>query len=97
MKSLRLGNTQGSLQSGMPGSNSETRGMFYDGLGSNIVVEYSVGPIITLHGQITAREYTRRLGNQVCPMIQTLFPNNAAVYQDDIGPILHSWNRTVMV
>jgi hypothetical protein len=60
-----LENTQGSLQSGMPGSNSETRGRFCNGLGSNIVVQYSAGPIITLHGQITAREYVDRLGNQV--------------------------------
>jgi hypothetical protein len=37
-KSLHLENTQGSLQSGMPGSNSETRGRFCDGLGSNIMV-----------------------------------------------------------
>jgi hypothetical protein len=47
---LRLENTQGSLQSEMPVSNSETRGRFCDGLGSDIVVQYSVGPIITLHG-----------------------------------------------
>jgi hypothetical protein len=31
---------------------------------------YSVGPIITLHGQITARQYVDRLSNQVHPMIQ---------------------------
>jgi hypothetical protein len=37
-KSLRLENIQGSLQYGMPGSNSETRGRFCDGLGGNIVV-----------------------------------------------------------
>jgi hypothetical protein len=28
-----------------------------------------------------------RLGNQVHPMVQTLFPNNDAVFQDDIAPI----------
>jgi hypothetical protein len=57
----------------------------HDGLGSNIVVQYSVGPIITRHGRITARKYVDvdRLGNQVHPMIQTLFPNNDAVFQDD--------------
>jgi hypothetical protein len=43
---------------------------------------YSVGPIITLHGRITAKEYMDRLGNKVHPMIQTLFPNNA-LFQDD--------------
>jgi hypothetical protein len=70
----------------MSGSNSETRGRFCDGLGSNIVVQYSVGSIITLHGQITAREYVDRLGNQVYPMIQMLFPNNT-VFQDGNAPI----------
>jgi hypothetical protein len=44
----------------MSGSNSKTRGRFCDGLGSNIVVQYSVCPIITIHVQITAREYMDR-------------------------------------
>jgi hypothetical protein len=35
---------------------------------------YSVGSIITLHGEITAREYVDRLGSQVHPMIQSSFP-----------------------
>jgi hypothetical protein len=48
---------------------------------------YSVGPIIALHGRITAREYVDRLGNQVHPMIQTLFPNNESVFQDYNAPI----------
>jgi hypothetical protein len=47
---------------------------------------YSVGHIINHHGRITAREYMDRLGNQVHPMIQTLFPNNDAVFQDDNAP-----------
>jgi hypothetical protein len=51
------------------------------------VVQYSVGPIIILHGQITAREYVEMLGNQVHPMIQTIFPNNNTVLQDDSAPI----------
>jgi hypothetical protein len=67
----------------MPGSSSETRGRFYDGLGSNIMVQYSVGPNITLLGQITARVQVDKLGNQVHPMRQTLFPNNNAVFQED--------------
>jgi hypothetical protein len=75
----------------MPGSNSETLGRFCDGLGSNIV-----GPIITLHGRITAWEYVDRLGNQVHPMVQTLFPNNDAVAKTT-GPHSHSWNCSVMV
>jgi hypothetical protein len=52
-------------------------------LGSSIVVQYFVGPIIALNGRISSREYVNRLGNQVHPMIQTLFPNNDAVFQDD--------------
>jgi hypothetical protein len=55
-------------------------------LGSNIVVQYSVRPIITLYGRITAREYVDSLGNQVPPMIQTLFPNNDSVFQDGNAP-----------
>jgi hypothetical protein len=70
----------------MSGSNSETQGRFCDGLGTNIVVQYSVGPIITLHGRITAKEYLDGLGNQVHPMIQ-IFVNNNAVFQDDSAPI----------
>jgi hypothetical protein len=54
-----------------------------------------VGPIITLHGQITAKIYVDRLGNQVHRMIQT-FPNNDAVFQYDNAAIhtagtLQSW------
>jgi hypothetical protein len=82
-KSLRLEITQGSL----PGSNSGTRGRFCDGLSSNIMLQYSVGPIINLHGPFTVREYVVRLGNQVHPMVQTLFPTNDAVSQDESAPI----------
>jgi hypothetical protein len=64
----------------MPGSSSETRGRFYDGLGSNIVVQYSLGPIITLHGRIIVREYVDSLVDQVHRMIQTLFQNDDAVF-----------------
>jgi hypothetical protein len=49
--------------------------------------QYSVGSIINLHSPITAREYVDRLGNQVHAMIQTLFPNNDAVFQDDSASI----------
>jgi hypothetical protein len=48
---------------------------------------YSIGPIITLHGRITAREYEDRLDNQVHFMIPTLFPNNNEVLQDHSAPI----------
>jgi hypothetical protein len=61
-------------------------GGFCDGLGSNIVVHYSVGLIITVHGQITAREYVDRLCNQMLPIIQKLFPKNDVVFQEDNAP-----------
>jgi hypothetical protein len=81
----------------MPGSNSGTQGRFCDGLGNNIMVQYSAGPIITLHGRISAREYVDWLGNQMHPMIQMLFQNNNnIVFQDDSTPIyvagtIQSW------
>jgi hypothetical protein len=42
------------------------------------------------------------LGNQVHPMIQTLFPNNNAVFQDDSAPIhtagtVQSWFESMKV
>jgi hypothetical protein len=95
-KCLRLENTQVSLQSGMPNSNSETRRKLCDGLGSNIMVQYYVVLTITLHGRTTAREYLDRLSNQVHPMIQTLFPKNDAIFQDDNAPS-HTLNCSVMV
>jgi hypothetical protein len=58
-----------------------------NGLGSNIIVQHSIGRSITLHGRITARGYVDRLGNQVHPVIQMLFPNNNAVFQDDNAPL----------
>jgi hypothetical protein len=84
-----LENTQGSLQSGPSATKSETGGKFCDGFGSNIVIQHSFGPIFTLHGRITAREYVDKLGNQVLPRIQTLLPNNDAVFQ--------GWNCSGMV
>jgi hypothetical protein len=71
----------------MPGSNSETRERFCDGLGSNIGTTFCWSHYY-LHGRINAREYVAKLGNQVHPMIQTLLPYNDAVFQEDIAPIL---------
>jgi hypothetical protein len=50
------------------------------------MIQYSVGPIITLHGRITARKYVDKLGNQAHPMIQTLFPNNDVVFPQTTMP-----------
>jgi hypothetical protein len=51
------------------------------------MVQWSVDPIITIHGRITEREYVERLDNQVHFMIPTLFPNKNTVLQDDSAPI----------
>ncbi|PNF27169.1 hypothetical protein B7P43_G07844 [Cryptotermes secundus] len=56
---------------------------------------YSVGPIITLQGHVTANDYVTVLGNQVHPMVQTLFPNDA-IYQANnacvqIAHIVQDW------
>jgi hypothetical protein len=52
--------------------------------GSNIVVQCTVGPIITFYGLITVRKCLGRLSNQVDPMLlQTLFLNNDEVFQED--------------
>jgi hypothetical protein len=82
-----LENAQGTLQSKMPGSNSETQGRLCDGLSSTIMVQYSAGHITTFRGRITAREYVNRLGDQAHPIIQALFPNNDAVFQVNNAPI----------
>ncbi|PNF38758.1 hypothetical protein B7P43_G14268 [Cryptotermes secundus] len=46
---------------------------------------YSVRPIITLQGHITANNYVTILGDQVHPIVQTLFTTGDATYQDDIA------------
>jgi hypothetical protein len=67
------------------GSNTEIRGRFW--MIWAAITWYSLGTIITLHGRITAREYVDTLRNQVQLMIQKLFPNNDAVFQDESTPI----------
>jgi len=49
---------------------------------------YSVGPIISLIGRITASDYVDIVGDQVLhPMVRRLFPKNVAFSQDDVSPI----------
>ena len=48
---------------------------------------YSAGPIITLHGRITASDYVGISRNHVHTMVQLFFHNNDAVFQDDNSPI----------
>jgi hypothetical protein len=85
MKGLHSENTEGRIQSRMPGSISETWERFCGGLGSSIMVQYSVGPIITLHGRVAARQYVDVISEQRCS-----FPRRQC-------PHSHSWNCTVMV
>jgi hypothetical protein len=50
---------------------------------------YPAGPIITLNGQITAIDYMVILGNPVHPMVQMVFSNNDAIFQDD-NSLIHT-------
>ena len=70
----------------MPGQNCETWSQFCDDFGSKI--QYSAGLVVlTLSGRITAGDYVDILGSQVHRVVQVLFPNNDAVFQDDDSPI----------
>ncbi|GFS99353.1 transposable element Tcb2 transposase [Trichonephila clavipes] len=46
-----------------------------------------VGPLVTLHGKVKAAHYVNILGDQVHPFVQTLFPGECSLYQDDNAPI----------
>ena len=52
---------------------------------------YSAGPIITLKGRLTTSDYVDILGNQVCPMVQMLFPNKEAIFQGSTTRSVQSW------
>ena len=43
-----------------------------------------------MNGQITASDYMNILGSQVYPIVQVLFPNNDAVFQEDDSPHAHT-------
>ena len=45
---------------------------------------YSSGPIITLIGRITTRDYVDILGKPVHPMVQMLLCNNAIFQEDNL-------------
>jgi hypothetical protein len=47
----------------------------------------SAGSVFTVNARNTASDYVDILDNQVHPMVQMLFPNNNAVFQDDYLPI----------
>lgn len=48
---------------------------------------HSLGPILVLDGRVTAKDYRTILEDHVHPMVQTLYPEGGAVYQDDNAPI----------
>ncbi|GFW77971.1 transposable element Tcb1 transposase [Trichonephila clavipes] len=56
--------------------------------GSHLVWgRYSLGPIVTLHGKVKAAHYVNILEDQVHPFVQTSFPGECPLYQDDNAPI----------
>ena len=69
----------------MPAPNCETRRQTCDDFDSNIW--YSAGPVLTLNGRITASDFVDILVIQVHPVVQVLFPNNDAVFQNNDSPI----------
>jgi hypothetical protein len=81
----------------MPFSNSETQRRFYDGLGSNIMVQYSVIHIIALHGRIAAREYVERLGSHcdcsptapAAPFLRSLIPSTSLIRRKPVQVYHH--------
>lgn len=48
---------------------------------------YSMGPMVTLQGRITGKDYVTILADHVHPMVQYLFPNGDGMFQDDNAPI----------
>ena len=50
-------------------------------------MQHSARPVLTLNGQITASDYMDILGSRVHPVVQMLFPNNYAIFQDGDLPI----------
>ncbi|GFW58193.1 transposable element Tcb1 transposase [Trichonephila clavipes] len=46
-----------------------------------------LGPLVTLHGKVKAAHYVNILGDQVNPFVQTSFPGECPLYQEDNAPI----------
>ncbi|GFT53088.1 transposable element Tcb1 transposase [Trichonephila clavipes] len=57
------------------------------GGGSLMVWGRYLGPLVTLHGKVKAAHYVNILGDQVHPFVQTPFPGECPLYQDDNAPI----------
>ena len=58
------------------------------------IFRFSAGPRIALNGQITASDCVDILGDRVNPVVQMLFPNNDAIFQDDS---LHIYSQNCSV
>ena len=54
------------------------------------ISRYSAGPINTLSCRITASDYMDILGTHMHLMVQMLFPNNNAIFQEAIRPYTQS-------
>lgn len=48
---------------------------------------HGLGPLVVLHGRVTAKVYTSILADHLHPLVQVLFPNSRPVFQDDNAPI----------
>ena len=46
-----------------------------------------MGPMITMQGRITAKDYVTILADNIHPMVRFLFPHGDAVFQDDRAPV----------
>ncbi|GFX30333.1 transposable element Tcb2 transposase [Trichonephila clavipes] len=46
-----------------------------------------LGPLVTLHGKVKAAHYVNILRDQGHPFVQTSFPGECPLYQDDNAPI----------
>ncbi|GFY26184.1 transposable element Tc1 transposase [Trichonephila clavipes] len=48
---------------------------------------HGLGPLVTLHDKVKAAHYVNILGDQVHPFVQTSFPGECPLYQDDNASI----------
>jgi hypothetical protein len=93
--SLRLENTQGSLQSGMPGSTSETQGRFCDGLGNKSCF-LLVLLLPFMAKLLQGSTWTGWVIRCISRSRRYFLPNNDAIFQDDNAPVntagtIQSW------
>jgi hypothetical protein len=83
-KSLRFGNNQGSLQSGMPVKHRGGSVMVWAAISWYSVL---LVPLFPFRAELLHGSTWKGWVNQEHPMIQVLFPNNDAVFHDDNSPI----------